>query len=137
MSSSSTKSSSRTSRNQKEEERTQKVLFDPKVNPYEKINDKPRVPDKKTDWLRLHGRTAYDGQKVPPNYTCNRCNQKGHFIYDCPQGKANEGNNVKRSTGIPRSFLQPATVDTPGAKINPAGKLLFFQLTLTLSNHTR
>ena len=108
MSSSSTRSSSRTSRNQKEEERIQQVLFDPKVNPYDKINDKPRVP---------------------VNYKCNRCNQiggidgKSHFIYDCPQGKANEGNNVKRSTGIPRSFLQPATADTPGAKINPHGKL--------------
>ena len=28
---------------------------------------------------------------------------------------------IKRTTGIPRSFLKPATVDTPGAKINPQG----------------
>ena len=103
MSSSSTRSSSRTSRNQKEEERIQQILFDPKVNPYDKINDKKRVPD---------------------NYTCNKCNQKGHFIYDCPKGK--EGNTVKRSWGIPRSFLKAASADTPGAKINPQGKFFFF-----------
>ena len=37
--------------------------------------------------------------------------------------------NVKRSTGIPRSFLQAASADTPGAKINPQGKFVlhFFQ----------
>ena len=105
MSSSSTRSSSRTSRNQKEEERIQQVLFDPKVNPYDKINDKRRVP---------------------VNYKCNRCNQKGHFIYDCPQGK--EGNTVKRSTGIPRSFLKAASADTPGARITPHGKLLHFPI---------
>ena len=85
------------------------------------------------NWLKngsgRKGAAALAGQKVPPGYKCNRCNQiggidgKSHFIYDCPQGKANEGNNVKRSTGIPRSFLQPATADTPGAKINPHGKL--------------
>ena len=72
---------------------------------YDKINDKKRVPD---------------------NYTCNRCNQKGHFIYDCPKGK--EGNTVKRSWGIPRSFLKAASADTPGAKINPQGKLLYFPI---------
>ncbi len=74
----------------------------------------------------VSGQTATPG----PGYKCNRCNQiggiegKSHYIRDCPQGKANESNNVKRSTGIPRSFLQPATADTPGAKINPQGKLL-------------
>ena len=39
------------------------------------------------NWVRLQGRSAYAGQKVPHNYKCNRCNQSGHFIYDCPQGK--------------------------------------------------
>ena len=101
MSSSSTRSSSRTSRNQKEEERIEQVLFDPKVNPY-------RVP--------------------PVNYKCNRCNQKGHFIYDCPQKPSKANDTVKRSTGIPRSFLKAASVDTPGAKINPHGKLLYFPI---------
>jgi len=73
------------------------------------------------NWVRLHGRTAYAGQKVPPNYKCNRCNQSGHFIYDCPQGKYNKHTEIKRTTGIPRTFLQSATAETPGAKINPQG----------------
>ena len=107
MSSSSTRSSSRTSRNQKEEERIQQILFDPKVNPYDKINDKKRVPD---------------------NYTCNRCNQKGHFIYDCPQKPGKANNTVKRSSGIPRSFLKTASADTPGARITKHGKLLHFPI---------
>ena len=102
MSSSSTRSGSRTSRNQKEEEKIKQVLFDPKVNPY----------------------------GLPPvNYKCNICYQKGHFIYDCPQKKPGKSNDtVKRSTGIPRSFLKTASADTPGAKINPHGKLFFFPI---------
>ena len=77
------------------------------------------------NWLQLRGRSAYAGQKVPQNYKCNRCNQSGHFIYDCPQGKNSSlPSELKRTTGIPRSFLQPATAETPGAKINPQGMCL-------------
>ena len=32
-----------------------------------------------------------------------------------PCGKANEGNNVKSSAVIPRSFVPAASADTPGA----------------------
>ena len=72
------------------------------------------------NWLQLRGRSAYAGQKVPQNYKCNRCNQSGHFIYDCPQGKNSSlPSELKRTTGIPRSFLQPATAETPCAKIYP------------------
>ena len=75
------------------------------------------------NWLRLHAGQKVD-PKVPPNYKCNRCNQSGHFIYDCPEGKF-EHNKVKRTTGIPSTFLQSATAETPGAKINPQGMCLF------------
>ena len=74
------------------------------------------------NWHLIRGRKAYEGQRVPPTYKCNRCNQGGHFIYDFPQGKNNTlPNDIKRTTGIPRSFLKPATAETPGAKINPQG----------------
>jgi hypothetical protein len=67
------------------------------------------------NWLQLRGRSAYAGQKVPQNYKCNRCNQSGHFIYDCPQGKNSSlPSELKGTTGIPRSFLQPATAESPG-----------------------
>ena len=121
MSSSSRRSSSR---NQKEDEKIKSILFDSKVNPYEQVmNEHERN--------KRENPNAHQKQLVPPqNYTCNRCRQKGHFIYDCPLDKfAKEGNSVKRSTGIPRSFLQAASADTPGAKINPQGKFVlhFFQ----------
>ena len=58
----------------------------------------------------------------PPGYICNRCGEKGHFIYDCPV-KGNPQPTVKRTTGIPKAFLQPATADTPGAKLDHFGKL--------------
>ena len=31
------------------------------------------------------------------------------------------------TAGIPRSFLQPATAETPGAKLAPTGKCSFIQ----------
>ena len=79
------------------------------------------------NWLQLRGRSAYAGQKVPQNYKCNRCNQSGHFIYDCPQVVKHivKQNQIKRTTGIPSTFLQSATAETPGAKINPQGMCLF------------
>ncbi|KAI1332682.1 DWNN domain-containing protein [Xylariaceae sp. FL0255] len=49
----------------------------------------------------------------PPNgYICYRCGQKGHWIQLCPTNDNPEYDNrprVKRTTGIPRSFLK--TVD--------------------------
>ncbi|KAK0388229.1 hypothetical protein NLU13_4474 [Sarocladium strictum] len=46
----------------------------------------------------------------PPNgYICYRCGQKGHWIQLCPTNDDPEFDNrprVKRTTGIPRSFLQ-------------------------------
>ena len=73
------------------------------------------------NWLLLKGRSAYACQKVPHTYKCNKCGQHGHFIYDCPLNGKGPAPEIKRTTGIPRSFLQPATSETPGAKINPQG----------------
>ncbi|EGX89890.1 retinoblastoma-binding protein [Cordyceps militaris CM01] len=46
----------------------------------------------------------------PPNgYICYRCGNKGHWIQSCPTNDDPEFDNrprVKRTTGIPRSFLQ-------------------------------
>ncbi|OTB09007.1 hypothetical protein M426DRAFT_50994 [Hypoxylon sp. CI-4A] len=65
----------------------------------------------------------------PPNgYICYRCGQKGHWIQVCPTNDDPEFDNrprVKRTTGIPRSFLK--TVDksalqqtgTDGEEVKP------------------
>ncbi|KAF2455223.1 DWNN domain-containing protein [Lineolata rhizophorae] len=48
----------------------------------------------------------------PPGYICFRCHQKGHWIQVCPTNDDPNFENrprIKRTTGIPRSFLK--TVD--------------------------
>lgn len=49
----------------------------------------------------------------PPNgYICHRCGEKGHWIQQCPTNDNPEYNDrprIKRTTGIPKSFLK--TVD--------------------------
>ncbi|KAG7302657.1 hypothetical protein JYU34_012608 [Plutella xylostella] len=60
---------------------------------------------------------------VPPNYTCYKCQKKGHWIKDCPL--ANTGGDpieIRRSTGIPRSFMVPVDgPKAPGAMMTPSG----------------
>ena len=75
------------------------------------------------NWAILKGRNAYIGQKVPGSYVCKLCRSGDHFIYDCPLSNKDKALPRTKTTGIPRSFLKPATADTPGAKINPQGKV--------------
>lgn len=47
--------------------------------------------------------------RLPPNYICFRCGQKGHFIQHCP---TNDDKNydllrIRKATGIPKNFLRP------------------------------
>ena len=52
----------------------------------------------------------------PTGYICYRCGEKGHWIQACPTNDNPEFDNkprVKRTTGIPRSFLK--TVEKPVA----------------------
>lgn len=71
---------------------------------------------------------------LPPNYTCYRCGKPGHYIKHCPTNNVSflirflSANihclqiDVKRSTGIPRSFMIPAKADTKGAMITASGE---------------
>ena len=55
----------------------------------------------------------------PPGYICYRCGEKGHWIQACPTNSdpTFDGRpRVKRTTGIPRSFLK--TVEKPAALAN-------------------
>ncbi len=80
------------------------------------------------NWIRYRGRANYGGGPPPAHYRCNRCHQPGHWNSDCVLSKTGgylaAGVEVKKTTGIPRSFLKPASKDTPGAKINPQGEII-------------
>ncbi|KAL8801027.1 MAG: hypothetical protein Q9223_007235 [Gallowayella weberi] len=55
----------------------------------------------------------------PPGYVCYRCGEKGHWIQACPTNDDPAYVNrprVKRTTGIPRSFLK--TIEKPTALAN-------------------
>ncbi|EIN06104.1 DWNN-domain-containing protein [Punctularia strigosozonata HHB-11173 SS5] len=66
---------------------------------------------------------------LPPSYVCYRCGQKGHWIQDCPTNNDKDYDHrprIKRTTGIPRSFLK--TVENPndgqhtqGVMVTPEG----------------
>ncbi|KAJ8965139.1 hypothetical protein NQ314_004364 [Rhamnusium bicolor] len=59
---------------------------------------------------------------VPSNYTCYKCHQGGHWIKDCIFAQGPDPIEIKKSTGIPRSFMVP--VEGPqvqGAMMTPSG----------------
>lgn len=76
---------------------------------------------------------------LPPNYTCYRCGQGGHYIKNCPTNNVCCNKHcfivviilkkyermpqmdIKRSTGIPRSFMLPASADQKGAMLTSTG----------------
>ena len=68
-------------------------------------------------WTKYKGQRALpEGSKPPPHWKCSKC-LGNHWVSDCPFAN----NDMKRTTGIPRSFLTHADSNTPGAKINPQG----------------
>lgn len=67
-------------------------------------------------------------QAPPENYVCFRCGEKGHFIQFCP---TNADPNfvkpkLKRTTGIPKSFLRPVAPGSTDAAtlVTPEGNLV-------------
>ena len=54
----------------------------------------------------------------------------GHWIQDCPTNKDKEWDNkprLKRTTGIPRSFLKTVEQAGDGVMITPEGRLVVAQ----------
>jgi protein MPE1 len=55
----------------------------------------------------------------PPSYTCFRCDQKGHFIQDCPATMRR-----RKATGIPKAFLVSVEEEKGAALMSDEGKLV-------------
>ncbi|XP_063362060.1 E3 ubiquitin-protein ligase RBBP6 isoform X3 [Cydia amplana] len=59
---------------------------------------------------------------VPSNYVCYKCQKHGHWIKDCPVANSTDPIEIRRSTGIPRSFMVPVDgPKAPGAMMTPSG----------------
>uniref|UniRef100_W8BWN2 E3 ubiquitin-protein ligase RBBP6 n=2 Tax=Ceratitis capitata TaxID=7213 RepID=W8BWN2_CERCA len=58
--------------------------------------------------------------EVPPTYRCNRCKKTGHWIKNCPYTSGKEHSDIKRNTGIPRSFLDKDDKEIPADFPEPA-----------------
>ncbi|KAJ1960557.1 Retinoblastoma-binding protein [Dispira parvispora] len=73
----------------------------------------------------------HPARPLPANYICHRCGQKGHWISDCPTN-ADKGfgqPRIKRTTGIPKSFLQKidALPEDKAAMVTADGSLVIAQ----------
>ncbi|KAH7098232.1 DWNN-domain-containing protein [Auriculariales sp. MPI-PUGE-AT-0066] len=74
-------------------------------------------------------------RQTPLGYVCYRCGQKGHWIQECPTNDNREFDNrprIKRTTGIPRSFLKSVEAPSegavgPGIMITPEGSYVMAQ----------
>lgn len=73
-----------------------------------------------SNYMKIRG--ANQMGEVPSNYRCYKCHQPGHWIKNCPLGANLEPIEIKKSTGIPRSFMVPVEGPTvPGAMMTPTG----------------
>ena len=91
--------------------------------PTARSDSKLTIFDSATPVLRggpFKGKPANMPDHPPPNgYICYRCGEKGHWIQACPTNDdpTFDGRpRVKRTTGIPRSFLK--TVEKPSTQTN-------------------
>ncbi|CAG9824597.1 unnamed protein product [Phaedon cochleariae] len=74
-----------------------------------------------SNYMKIRG--ANQMGTVPPTYKCYKCHQGGHWIKDCTFGQGADPVEIKKSTGIPRSFM--VAVDgpqVPGAMMTPYGQ---------------
>uniref|UniRef100_A0A8D8WF45 E3 ubiquitin-protein ligase RBBP6 n=1 Tax=Cacopsylla melanoneura TaxID=428564 RepID=A0A8D8WF45_9HEMI len=62
---------------------------------------------------------------VPKHYVCHLCNKSGHWKKDCPTIPARERVEIKKATGIPRSFMVPVGgPQVHGALLTPEGQFV-------------
>ncbi|KAI9313480.1 DWNN domain-containing protein [Dichotomocladium elegans] len=113
----------------------------------EKLAEQQYIPYARgNDYRRGRGEGGENGQQQqmqqpiripPPTYVCYRCGQKGHYINQCPTNGDKEFDKhprIKRTTGIPRSFLKvieepknAVKAGTGGLMVTPKGDLVVAQ----------
>ncbi|KZT20096.1 DWNN-domain-containing protein [Neolentinus lepideus HHB14362 ss-1] len=80
-----------------------------------------------------HMQSHQPERSLPPSYVCYRCGKKGHWIQDCPTNNDRDFDNkprIKRTTGIPRSFLKAVEGPTAGGQgvmVTPEGGYVIAQ----------
>uniref|UniRef100_A0A069DY26 Putative e3 ubiquitin-protein ligase rbbp6 n=1 Tax=Panstrongylus megistus TaxID=65343 RepID=A0A069DY26_9HEMI len=74
-----------------------------------------------SNYVRIKGSNQVGD--LPPNYRCYKCLQPGHWIKDCKLNAQQDALEIKKSTGIPRSFMVPVEgPEVPGAMMTPTGQ---------------
>nr|BAN21290.1 hypothetical protein [Riptortus pedestris] len=74
-----------------------------------------------SNYLRIKGSNQVG--ELPANYRCYKCLQPGHWIKDCKLNAQQDAIEIKKSTGIPRSFMVPVEgPEVPGAMMTPTGQ---------------
>uniref|UniRef100_A0AAR5PLW5 E3 ubiquitin-protein ligase RBBP6 n=1 Tax=Dendroctonus ponderosae TaxID=77166 RepID=A0AAR5PLW5_DENPD len=74
-----------------------------------------------SNYVKIRG--ANQVGPVPQNYRCFKCHQTGHWIKDCTLGQGVEPVEIKKSTGIPQSFMVPVDgPQVPGAMMMANGQ---------------
>ncbi|KAI9294077.1 hypothetical protein K502DRAFT_11551 [Neoconidiobolus thromboides FSU 785] len=72
---------------------------------------------------------------ISANYVCHKCGIKGHYVQNCPSqvDRKNMQPRVKKTTGIPRSFLKNVeqVPDGKGAMVASDGTLVIAQANST------
>lgn len=71
------------------------------------------LPFYECSYQKVRG-TAQTGE-VPSSYRCYKCQRMGHWIKNCPLNTHHEHVEVKRNTGIPRSFIDAAATGSSPA----------------------
>nr|XP_023022973.1 E3 ubiquitin-protein ligase RBBP6 isoform X1 [Leptinotarsa decemlineata] len=74
-----------------------------------------------SNYLKIRGSNQVGN--VPPNYKCYKCHQGGHWIKDCNFAQGPDPVEIRKSTGIPRSFMVAVEgPQVPGAMMTPNGQ---------------
>lgn len=87
-----------------------------------------------SNYVKIRG--ANQVGPVPPSYRCYKCHQNGHWIKECPLGQGVEPLEIKKSTGIPQSFMIPVEgPQVPGAMMMSNGQYAVPALDMQAYNH--